>query len=426
MGLFERFFPLSRERAKNPQNSYTSSSGGLIINTPQELEEALRDGQLTASGKRVTAEQAMRVSAVFGCIRIITGAVATIPVHVKRRNNDGTRHDASDVSLWKLLRKKPNSWQTPAQFMRQMQAAKLLQGNAYALIVKSKFGKKEPTDIIPLDPQKVEVKQHPDLTLSYIYTASNGTRQKFKQDEIFHLFGLTLNGYSGVSVLTYARETIGESIAMADHGAALFKNGARASATLEHPGSLGPDGHANLRQSLDEFRSGGDREGKVLILEEAMKYKPISMTSVDAQWIESKKFTRGDVAMFFGVPPHMLGDTEKSTSWGSGIEQQSIGFVTYTLDDHLVDWEQTINKSLIPEDSDIYARFNRAALVKGDLKTRMEAYTRGIQFGIYNPDEVRALEDMNPRPGGDQFYPPPNMTKTLDAEGAKDEPKKTS
>ena len=150
------------------------------------------------------------------------------------------------------------------------------------------------------------------------------------------------------------------------------------------------------------------------------------MTAEDAQWIESRKFSRTDIAMFFGVPPHMIGDTEKSTSWGSGIEQQSIGFVTYTLEDHLTTWEETANRDLIT-DSSIYARFNRRALVRGDIKTRTEHYVKMLQWGVYSPNEVRAREDENPRADGDVYYDPPNTAGQTDKQGGgRDDPQEPS
>ncbi|WP_367944098.1 phage portal protein [Aquamicrobium sp.] len=242
---------------------------------------------------------------------------------------------------------------------------------------------------------------------------------RLRQDEVFHLVGLTLDGVHGVSAIAYARETIGLSLAMEDHGATTFRNGARVSGVLKHPNKLGPEAVAHLKAGLEEFRSGGEQEGKNLILEEGMDYARIAMTAEDAQWIESRKFSRTDIAMFFGVPPHMIGDTEKSTSWGTGIEQQSIGFVAYTLEDHLTMWEEAINRDLIGADDMLYARFNRAALVKGDIKARWEAYVKGLQWGVYSPNEIRALEDQNPREGGDIFYPPPN-TAGVPAGGDRD------
>jgi HK97 family phage portal protein len=397
--------------------------GGIVITTPQELEEALRAGNLTASGATVTPNTAMRVAAVYACVRIISGAVATLPLHIKQRVDERTRKDASDSPLWKVLRRRPNRWQTPSQFRRMLQAHLLLRGNAYAMIVRSRGIVQE---LIPLHPDRVETKQNDDLSLTYVYTRKNGSRINLPQKEVFHLVGLTLDGVHGVSALTYARETVGLSLAMSDHGATIFKNGARVSNVLTHPNKLGKEGLEFLKASLDDYRSGGESEGKALILEEGMDVKPLAMTSEDAQWIESRKFSRTDIAMFFGVPPHMIGDTEKSTSWGTGIEQQSIGFVAYTLEDWLTSWEETIGRDLIGDNDDLYARFNRAALVKGDIKARWAAYVQALQWGVMSPNEVRALEDLNPRDEGDVFYDPPNTAGGLGdlTKDDGDEPKK--
>jgi HK97 family phage portal protein len=163
-----------------------------------------------------------------------------------------------------------------------------------------------------------------------------------------------------------------------------------------------------LKESLDDYRNGGDSEGKFLILEEGLKPSEVKMSAQDAQWIEARKLSRSDIAMFFGVPPSMIGDNSGSDSnWGTGLEQKANGFVTFTLEDYLTMWEEGITIDL-NSDPAIYARYNRAALVKGDIKARWDAYTKGLQWGVWSPNEVRALEDRNPREGGDIYYPPPN------------------
>ena len=416
MAFWSTWFGGAKPPAASPRASFQDAGGGLVITTAQQLEEALRSGAVTGSGATVTPNSAMRVATVYACVRIISGAVATLPLHIKRRVDERTREDASDTPIWTVLRKKPNRWQTPSQFRRMLQAHLLLRGNAYAMIVRSRRLVQE---LIPLHPDRVEVKQGDDLGLEYSYTRQDGRRIRLAQTEVFHLVGLTLDGVHGVSAISYARETIGLSLAMEDHGATTFRNGARVSGVLKHPNKLGPEAVAHLKAGLEEFRSGGEQEGKNLILEEGMDYARIAMTAEDAQWIESRKFSRTDIAMFFGVPPHMIGDTEKSTSWGTGIEQQSIGFVAYTLEDHLTMWEEAINRDLIGAEEPLYARFNRAALVKGDIKARWEAYVKGLQWGVYSPNEIRALEDQNPRDGGDVFYPPPN-TAGVPAGGDRD------
>lgn len=419
MAFWQRFLGAKQTA---PKAAVQSADPGVTINTPQELDDYLKGQMVSGSGSVVTADTAMRVAAVYACVRIRSGVVANMPIHIKRRIDEKTREDASDHPLWGVIRRKPNRWQTPSQFKRMMEAHLLLRGNAYAMIVWSRGEVKE---LIPLHPDRVEVKQKDDLSLVYKYTNPKGRQVELQQKEVFHLVGLTLDGVRGVSVITYARETIGLSMAMEHHGATTFKNGARPSSVLTHPNSLGPEGLENLRSSLDEFRSGGDMEGKALILEEGMSVAPLSMTAEDAQWIESRKFSRGDIAMFFGVPPHMIGDTEKSTSWGTGIEQQTQGFLTFSAEDDLTTWEETINRDLVTE-ADIYARFNRSSLVRADIKARTEAMTKRLQWGVTSPNEERAIEDMNPRDEGDVYYDPPNTAGGDQNQGDGNEPPQPS
>lgn len=291
-------------------------------------------------------------------------------------------------------------------------------GNGYAHIVRT--GRRV-TQLLPLDPNRMDVKQGTDLSLVYEYRRANGQIEPFDQEEIFHLRGLTLDGITGLSVLGYARESIGLALQTEAHGATLFKNGAQAGSVLEHPKTLSDTAYENIKTELEKFR-GAENAHKTMLLEEDMKFKPIGMTSTDAQFLETRGFQRSDIAMFFGVPPHMLGMVEKQTSWGAGIEQQAIGFVTYTLDDWLVMWEEAIKADLIDED-DIKAKFNRKALVNGDLKTRWETYAKGLQWGVYSPDDVLRFEDENPRADGlgGQYYDPPN---TAGRSSASDDPPK--
>ncbi|APE43406.1 phage portal protein [Sulfitobacter alexandrii] len=390
-----------------PRNAVQEQGGGRTISASADLEEAVRHASLgNSAGIAVTTTSAMRVAAVYGCVRLISGAVANLPIHVKQRIDEDTRIERPDHPLSAVLRRRPNGWQTPSQFKRMMQAHLLLRGNGYAQIV---WSRGRVIALNPLNPDRMKVTQADDLSLRYEYQRRDGVRQVLPADTVMHLVGLTLDGVTGVSVLTYAREAIGLSIAQDRHGATTFRNGARPSSVLTHPEQLSKEAQENLRASLDAYRSGGESEGKALILEEGMTVADMSMTSTDAQWIESRKFSRGDIAMFFGVPPHMIGDTDKTSSWGTGVEHQSIGFVTYTLEDHLTTWEETANRDLLKdEEPSLYSRFNRKALVRGDIKTRTDHYTKMLQWGVYSPNEVRRLEDSNPREGGDVFYDPPN------------------
>ncbi len=390
----------------------------MLVTTPQELEAAVRGEGLTASGSIVNSDTAMRVAVVFRCVSIIAGAVATMPLSIKRRLDARTVEDARDHPLWALIKRRPNSWMTASAFRRMLQAHMLLRGNAYALIVRSR-GKV--LQLIPMHPDRVECKQNDDLSLTYIYTRRDGRQITLAQNEVFHLVGLTLDGITGVSVIKHAAETIGLSRAAEAHGAASFRNGTHLGAVLMHPGKLGKEGRENLQASLDNYR-GAINANKNLILEEAMTYTPVGMTAEDAQYVETRKLSRSDIAMFFGVPPHMIGDTEKSTSWGNGIVEQAQGFVAYTLMDHLVTWEETINRDLIEaNDADHYAKFNPAGLVRGDIEKRYRAYKIGREGGWLSANDIRLKEDDNPIDGGDTYLEPLNMKAAGDPSPA-DEP----
>lgn len=392
-------------RSDGPRAATQSGGGGVTITTAAQLSEYLSSGAgMSASGAAVTPETAMRVAAVFGCVRIISGAVATMPLALKRRVDARTRQDASDHSLWRVLRKRPNRWMTPSGFRRMMTAHVLLRGNAYALIVRS--GNRV-VELIPLHPDRVRVVQADDLGLVYTYTRKDGVQATLQQSEVFHLIGLTLDGVNGVSVIQHARESIGLALTAEKHGNTMFANGTVLGAVLKHPKTIGKEAQEALQASLDRYR-GAENAGKTLILEEGMDWTPLGMTAEDAQYIETRKFTRSDIAMFFGVPPHMIGDTEKSTSWGTGIEQQSLGFVAYTLQDWLTAWEETIGRDLISED-DIYAKFNPAGLLRGDINSRYAAYSTARQWGWLSINDIRELEDLNPIENGDDYLQPMNM-----------------
>jgi len=383
----------------------------VIITTPAELEEALRRGN-TVAGQAVTPETAMRVTAVFACVSLRSKTVGTIPFQVKRRVNDTTRVDATDHSLHAVLTRKPNKWQKPREFKKMMQAHVLLRGNAYAKITRGIRG--EVLALTPLHPDRVQVEQNDDLSRRYEWTRKDGAKFTFQQDEILHLMGLSLDGVRGVSPITYARQTLGLAMALEAHGTAVFGNGAVVAQTLKIPKDtkLKPEHIDRLKADMEDFRSGGAREGKVMVLEDGLEFDQLGMSIEDAAWIDSRKFSRSDIAMLFAVPPHMIGDTEKSTSWGTGIDSQTQGYVTFSCEDDFVMWEEGLNGDCLDEirDANIFVRINRQAMVRGDIKTRWGAYVLALQWGVMSPNEVRALEDMNPREGGDVFYPPPNMT----------------
>jgi HK97 family phage portal protein len=360
------------------------------------------------AGMVVNSESALRAAAVYGCVRLLSGAVATLPLDIKRKVGPN-RLDAEELPLWNVIRRRPNRYMKPARFKRMLQTHILLRGNAYCLIVRDLRG--QVIELLPLHPDRVEPKQDAgSLKITYEYTPPDGAKVYFPQEKIFHLMGMTHDGVKGMSVLSYARETIGMSLATARHGSSFFRNGTNVGSILTHPKTLGEEAADSLRDSLEKYR-GADSANRTLVLEEDMKFERLGMSSVDAQFVETMVQSRTEIAMFFGVPPHMIGDTEKNTSWGTGIEALASGFVAFTLEDWLTEWEDAVNTDLIGETQrDVYARFNRSALVRGDYRTRWDGYVKGLQWGVYSPDDILAKEDENPRADGKggQYYTPPN------------------
>jgi HK97 family phage portal protein len=356
------------------------------------------------SGAVITPESAMRVATAYRCESIITDAVATLPMDLKRRISD-RRKDASNSSLWKVLRKKPNPWQTPSEFKRLMQSCVLLRGNGYALIVRS-FG--EVTGLIPLI-GAMEVKQNADLSLSYFYTRpGDGVVVPIPQQDMFHLRGKSMNGITGMSVIGYARESLGLSIQSEKHAAKMFKNGTSIAGVIQHPKNIGETEIERLHAELEKFR-GSENAYKNLVLENGMTYNKIDLSAVDLQFIQNREMTQTEVAMFFGVPPFMLGLTNKTTSWGAGIEQQGIGFVAYTLQPWLTMWQEAIERDLIPDSEPrMYCRINPAGLIRGDIKTRYAAYAVGRMWGWLSANDVREKEDMDDIEDGDIYIVPAN------------------
>jgi HK97 family phage portal protein len=393
-----------------------SAPEGVVVKdlTDPAVAEFLRGGHTTASGAVVTPDSALRVAAAWRCINLIAGAVATLPLDLKKRVDERTRVAAAGHPLRKLLTRRPNHWQTPNEFRRMMQAHLLLRGNAYALKATS-MGRV--VALLPMHPDRVSVRQLADLTLEYTYQRPDGGTVTFGQKDVLHLRGLTLDGVTGLSVITYMRETIGLALRTEEAGARLFKHGNLVGGVVKHPNKISEEARTHLKESLEARHAGAENAQKWMLLEEGMSAEKIGMTAADSQFLETRSFQRTDIAMFYGVPPHMIGDTAKSTSWGTGIEQQSIGFTVYTLNDWLVTWEEAIARDLLTaaNDEDVYAWFNRNALLRGAVSDRGEFYTVLWNVGAASSNDIRELEDMPPRPGGDEYHTPLNTVANTDA-----------
>jgi HK97 family phage portal protein len=362
-------------------------------------------------------EAAMRNSAVYDCVRLLSEDVAKLPLILYRRLPDGGKERATNHPLHGLLKTDPNGWQTSFEFRQLLQAHLELRGNAYSRIYP---GPRGPVDRLePIDPDSVtSVYRNTSGKIVYeVRRESDRVTEKLLQEEIFHLRGFSLNGLTGISTIGLHHETIGIGLAAQQFQTSSLKNGIRLSGVFLHPGTLGKESKQNLRESIASKFQGSGKAGGFMILEEGMQWKEMSMTMQDAQFLELRKLNRAEIAAIFRVPPHKIGDLDRATF--SNIEHQSLEYVIDALMSRLVRWEQAISRDLIVgvDRETYFAEFLVDSLLRGDLKSRYDAYAVGINTGILSPNEARAFENMNARDGGDRFLQPLNMTTS----GAKDQ-----
>ncbi len=381
---------------------------------PEDLERDLKwayGGGDTFSGISVSQETAMRVGAVFGCVRVLAEDVGKIPLILYRRLERG-RQRAPDHRLYDLLHNRPNEYQTSAEWREMMQGHAALRGNAYSLISRDSSGR--PIELLPLHPDSCEPHMSDSLELTYRVKMHNGRAKDFAMKDIFHLRGLSSNGYSGLSVIGHSREAIGLASATERFGAQLFRNGAKPGGILKHPSSFSSNEVANrVRESWDAATS-GDNTHKTAVLEEGMDWVAVGMTSEDAQFLETRKFQAVDICRFFRVPPYKIyADVEKAKGW-STLEQQTRDYLNDSLLPWLVKWEQAISSRLLTRDERqyLYPEFLLEGLLRADTKSRQEALQIQRRNGIISANEWRQLENMNPRtdPGGDEYIYEANMT----------------
>lgn len=370
----------------------------------QRDPEGWRDilGPLTSSGVNVTPVTALGVPAALRAVSLLSGAVASLPLKVYRKTDDG-REPAAENQVYKLLHTAPNPHQTPFTFKELIMNQLLLSGNFYAYI---DWQGGKPAALWPLDPAAVTVDQDKVTgAITYQVNTSKG-QQVLPPREVLHILGMTLDGIKGVSPITLARESLGGAIAELKHGQSFFKNGAAVGGVLQHPGHLGPDAAETLRSSWRDKYSGADNAGKVAVLEEGMEFKPVALSNKDSQWLESRQVSVLDIARLFGVPPALLGHLEKASY--SSQEAQNLEFLTHSLRPWLTRIEQAINRALITHSS-LYCEFTTGDLLRTDLKSRFDAYRIALAAGFMSVNEIRNLENLPAVDGGDKLYRPLNM-----------------
>ena len=385
-------------------------------------------GQSSSAGVRVDADSALKVSAVWACVRLISETIASLPLNIYRRLPDDERERATDYYLYRVLRSRPNERQTPFEFKAMLTAHTVLRGNGYALIVPGRRGAAE--QLYPLHPGRVTPEWmdsrgtwHSDSTSSsssapevgapvrYEYRQFNGASIYYSDDEIFHMRGPWTHGLRGLSVIEMARESVGLSMATEQYGARFFGHNAEPGVVLKHPGKLSDDAQKRLKATWDQAHSGLQNAHRTAVLEEGMDVVKVGMTNEDAQFLTTRSFQVEDIARWFGVPLHMIQETSKSTSWGSGIEEQTLGFIKFTLRAWAARWEDSVGRDLIAQPETYYAEYDFNDLERGNLKSRYEAYQIGRMGGWLSGNDVRRKENMNPLdgPAGDAYWRPANM-----------------
>lgn len=400
MGLINKLFK-SRDRPKIDNrtvgSSYSFYMGG------------------SSAGKNVNERSAMQMTAVYSCVRILAEAVAGLPLHLYRYKEDGGKERAIDNNLYHLLHDEPNKEMSSFIFRETLMTHLLLWGNAYAQIIRN--GKGEVVALYPLMPNKMQVDRDENGELYYIYTRSSdeaktmeGVTVYLTPRDVLHIPGLGFDGLVGYSPIAMAKNAIGLAIATEEYGAKFFANGAAPSGVLEHPGTIKDP--SRLRENWNSTFGGSANSGKVAVLEEGMKYTPISISPEQAQFLETRKFQIDEIARIFRVPPHMVGDLEKSSF--SNIEQQSLEFVKYTLDPWVIRWEQSLSRALLNEDEKrkYFFKFNLEGLLRGDYESRMSGYATARQNGWMSANDIRELENLDKIPaedGGDLYLINGNM-----------------
>lgn len=377
------------------------------------MEKFLRllgGGTKTNAGEFVSTSSAMRYSTVMICLRVLSESVASLPCILYKKRKDGGKDRATEHPLYRVLHDQPNDWQTAFTYYAGTMVNLATRGNGYAF--REQNSKGQTIGIVPLNPDPVTIEQASDWSPIYTVTLPDNTRAKLKPSQIHHIVGPLPKGYLGQSMISLAREPIGLGIAAEHFGANLFGNGARPSGVLTHPKSIGPAAVETLRDQFAEKYSGIENSAKPLLLEEGMEWVALSIKPDEAQFLETRKFQRSEIAGIFRVPAHLVGDLEKATF--SNIEHQTLDFVVHSLRPWLKLWEQSINKDLLTEQEradGYFCEFLIDDLLRGDFATRMAGYALGIQNGIWNPDEVRIKENANRRDDGKggEFWKPTNM-----------------
>lgn len=374
------------------------------------LVDWVRGGLPTASGVQVTAESAMRVSAVWACVNVRSGDIGKVPCHMYRRMPGGGKERAIDHPLYSLIRDTPNPRQTAFEFRQLLQSSVDLHGNGYALKEFDKRGRL--IAMWPLKPSWVQVLHYPgSWELFYRIMIPGVPIETLPSEGVFHLRGISLDGMVGLSPIAHHRETIGLALATERYGAAFFGNSAQPNGALKMPGVLGKDAADALRSNWENKYRGPDNRGKLAIFDGGMEWVQTGMNNNDAQYMDLREFENQDIFRLYRMPPHKVGDLKKAAF--ANIEQQALEYVSDCLLTEAVRWEQALAHSLLTdaERGEYFFEFLLDVLLRGDFASRMAGYAVARNWGIFSADDCREKENMNKLPNGkgDIYLQPLNM-----------------
>ena len=369
-----------------------------LIFGPREISRVL-GGPTGDAGEVVTSSSVMALSAVWGCTNLIAGTIATLPL-ITYRQNAGQREVDTRHPLYRLLHDSPNYDQTAVDFWEAMQVSLELWGNAYARIIRTNG---VVIALRPVSPSLVSVARLKTGQIEYSWT-DDGEHFQLTERDVFHIRGFGGHPLGGMSTLQFGRNTFSLARAIDRSAGTTFANGLRPSGVLTFENFLKPEQRELAETTLVEKFAGAMNAARPMVLEGGTKWSQITINPEDAQMLESRGFSIEEICRFFGVPPHMVGHTEKSTSWGTGLEQQVLGFQKFTLRRRLKRIEQAIQKQLLT-DADraqgVTVEFSLEGLLRGDSAARATFYQSGLSNGWMTINEVRKLENMPPVAGGD-------------------------
>ncbi len=385
-------------------------SGQSLRNPSTELLDMLTGGS-SDSGISVTADTAMRLAAVSGCIRILTESLAQIPCIVYKTLSDDSRERAKSFYLYNLLHRRPNPLMTASRFQRVMAYSLVSRGNAYARKTRNPISGAI-TALWPIHPDRVEVKQDETTgDIFYRVTTRQWKQVDLPRDEMFHLRGISQDGLVGLNpIQTLMREAIGNGLAQQLYNAKLFSNGVNPSAIIHPKTKLTKDGAEALKAHLKKQWTGNENMRGLMLLFDDIGLERLSFNPEESQFLELCKFSKEEIASIFRVPLHLLNALDRATF--NNIEELGLGFLKYTLQPYFDDWAQEISYSLLSErEQEIYVpEFLTAAFERGSVVTRYQAYQTGINSGFLNPNEVRRMENLPPYEGGNEFVLMPGAT----------------